>query len=182
MPARTARERWSQFLTFVVMWILAAIVGSALLFYFTGRSDPPRAAPEPEPTHVALEDRTPEPSPASVSEDAPEAPAPEPNITKVHDEPTPRTRVRVMTASERASKVEAHIPPRRVSDGSGRLRGGYPRLRRCPRARTQQLRSQDSDGASRELERARGARSRTTIPRIQHRANDRRLAERIACR
>ena len=32
-PARTARERWSQFLTFVVMWILAAIVGSALLFY-----------------------------------------------------------------------------------------------------------------------------------------------------
>ncbi len=111
MPARTARERWSQFLTFVVMWVLAAIVGSALLFYFTGRSDPPRAKPEPEPTHVTLEDRSPEPSPApvSVSEAAPEAPAPEPNITEVRDEPAPRTRVRVMTASERASKVAAHV-------------------------------------------------------------------------
>ena len=112
MPARTARERWSQFLTFVVMWVFAAIAGSALLFYFIiGRSDPPRAAPEPEPTHVALEDRAPEPSPApvSVSEAAPEARAPEPSITKVRDEPAPRTRVPVMTASERASKVAAHI-------------------------------------------------------------------------
>ncbi len=109
MPARTARVRWSQFLTFVVMWILAAIIGSTLLFYFTGRSGPPPAAPEPEPTHVALEDRAPEPSPAPVSEDAPEAPAPEPIITKLRDEPAPRTRVRMMTASERASKVAAHI-------------------------------------------------------------------------
>jgi tetratricopeptide (TPR) repeat protein len=109
MPARTARERWSKFLTFVVMWVLTAIVGIALLFYFTGRSVPPPAAPEPEPTHVALEDRAPEPSPAPVSEDAPEAPAPEPIITEVHDEPAPRTRVRVMTESERASKIATHI-------------------------------------------------------------------------
>ena len=109
MPARTARERWSQFLTFVVMWILAAIIGSTLLFYFTGRPGPPPAAPEPEPTHVALADRAPEPSPAPVSEDAPEAPVPEPIITKLRYEPAPRTRVRMMTASERASKVAAHI-------------------------------------------------------------------------
>ncbi len=101
MPARTARERWSQFLTFVVLWILAAIVGSTLLFYFTGRSDPPRAMPEP--TEMAKDDRASEPSPA------PEAPGPEPIITKLRDEPAPRTRVRVMTASERASKVAAHI-------------------------------------------------------------------------
>ena len=112
MPARTARERWSQFLTFVVMWVLAAIVGSALLFYFIiGRSDPPPAAPKPEPTHVVLEGRAPEPSPApvSVSEATPEAPAPEPIIRKVRDEPVSRMRVRVMTESERASKVAAHI-------------------------------------------------------------------------
>lgn len=115
MPSRTrtARERWSQFLSFVVVWVLAAIVGSALLFYFTVGSDPPPAAPEPEPTPVALKDDAPEPAPAPVSEVARSTPASEPTIehvrNDVRDEPAPRQRVRAMSDSERASKVAAHI-------------------------------------------------------------------------
>ena len=113
IPARTARERWSQFLSFVVVWVLAAIVGCTLLFYFTAGSDPPPAAPAPEPTQVALEDRAPEPPPAPVSEDAP--PEPAANIEDVDvrddvpDEPAPPEPVRVMTDSERASRVASRI-------------------------------------------------------------------------
>ncbi|GMR24346.1 MAG: hypothetical protein BMS9Abin37_2877 [Acidobacteriota bacterium] len=113
IPTRTARERWSQFLTFIVQWVLAAVVGSASLFYLTGGSDPLPAAPETEPTQVALEDRAPEPAPAPVSEDVVEAPAPAPDIKhareNVRKEPTPLEPVPVMTDGERASKVATHI-------------------------------------------------------------------------
>jgi hypothetical protein len=112
---RTAHERWTQFLTFVAAWVLAAIVASALLFYFTARPGPPAPSPEPEPISDVVPEPVPAPapSPAPVADTVAEPPPPEPKAAPAPPRTSrPQARAqtrRVMRERESAAKVADHV-------------------------------------------------------------------------
>lgn len=121
---RTAGQRWKQFLSFVAVWVLTAVVGSALLIYFTASSEP-ELAPEPandEPQLALAPSVAEAPGPEDIETDAdlvpvaatPEPlpvapPEPVPNGNQARDVVRPRSQPSAtrpgLTEAERAAKV-----------------------------------------------------------------------------
>ena len=100
LPAesRSAHERWSEFLFFLVGWVLAAVVGSALLFRFVVDPCPSPRTPGP------LGDGSPEPRQPSAPVELPLAPA-QP-VEPVGEDPK---RLEPSTELEKARFVVSHL-------------------------------------------------------------------------